>query len=257
MNLTCLMIATNLESQLSIFERSIASVNKFIFKRKILTIDVFNNGFDLSYFDKYPDWDIISGKTTGLINNMLRGLDQIDSGLIFYCEDHNLVTAIPKDIGTLSWVCYNTHIVPNCKKARAKLPKKKYEYGLAYINDKHNYIKYGQDIFLIKNASLKDEYYLNTPVIITDVKILKALLTYGIKHYKNIPQETGLTNAWFDLGYDKQYNVGIYVKDIKFPLSFDMLNQCANIRCRYNDTTMEHVGVVDYSKKPKGKNCFF
>ena len=96
------MLTTNLNDRCSLVENTIESLNgcEDIFDEKLMSVDVFNNGVDLSWFDKYNnDW-VIHHKNKdshrSMILNQQNLLKHANNDVIFYMEDDIIINDVPQ-----------------------------------------------------------------------------------------------------------------------------------------------------------------
>lgn len=280
MSISCLMITTNKPERFAMLEKAIMSIEENArcdFKEKVLSVD-WLNGYDpsLEHFKKYQDlgWIVIGGWCTGhraMINNITRGLSEVTSAFLFYCEDHVIIKSVP-ELVTLDvlfnilpmnggWINYNTHIVEeNLLNVSDFVQKEdKGNYKIKYINAKDNYVVCRDEAFLKKSRSIADEYYLNFPAAITLTEIFRSLLSYGVQHYHDVGIEIGFTRAWMAL-YPK-HDVFIYVKNKPSRrITFKQLHKLAQMKFRNNDPKMLHESLFEHPKLPgedRLKNNFF
>lgn len=260
MNISTLLITTNHTNRQHLFKNTINSLEKAgisnISNEKIISIDIFEEyPFDIHLYDEYKNngWTIIADKCTGyrgMINNINRGLQKCTNELIFYSEDDVIINKIPKNINTIfsyitrnnkhiGFICYNTHIheytfqPPNIIKEQ-------------YIHNLNNYITIAEEVFLLKDEIIKDEYYLNFPVAIYRRNLYEKILNYSINNYKNIGLEPGLSKAWFELGINNEYDVCVYLKNELHDISnitYTELHKNANMNFRDNDINLRHPSI--------------
>lgn len=243
MKTACLMLVTNIPSRLPLVEKNIASIEKAngngFLDCKVLSIDLFEkHPKDLKPFQKYEalGWKLVTGMCTGhrgMLNNMIRGLHNTPrSDFLFYVEDDVLIDRLPGRNcleglreANLGFICLNTHINGLDKpydKAREQ-----------FINDKQNYKRFGNDLFLVKKPCLRDEYYLNFPSAIIRDELFRQLIEYAANNCSRVGIEPGLTRSWFALGLDQKYDVGVFVKPdtlSHLPLNFDKFHHMANMQ---------------------------
>jgi len=268
MKLSCCIITTNVKNRLILLDDTINSINNLIniFHEKILSIDVFNNIeeiADLNVFNKYyNDWNIYTKNKEpygSMILNQQNVLNKSNNEIIFYSEDDIIINKIPQ-LDTIDklfnyklingkfvgFISFNNHVWINFNEN----PK----HIIDYINNPSNYILVNNDLFLIKNNVIKDKYYLNFPVSIFNKNIILFLHKYAMNNCKGLTIEAGLTKAWFDLGYNNDYEVLIYVKnkildDINAGKKITVLDfyNYANIDFWNNNINLRHPSVVGRS----------
>lgn len=242
MDVSCLMLATNVPDRMRLVERNIASIeaaNNGLLGTKILSIDILDqHPKDMSVFRKYENlgWRLVVGKCSGrrgMLNNILRGLGNVPaSDFIFYVEDDILIDRLPTkrslkcaDEFGLGFICFNTHI--HC------LDKPRSPFKEAFINDKKNYKSLGGELFLVKQPQLKDEYYLNFPSAIVKHNVFTTLFNHASKRCSGIGLEPGMTETWFSIGLSQKYGVGVYVKPdtlSHIPMGLDAFYHMANMQ---------------------------
>lgn len=273
MKTAALFLTTTLPNRLRLVHEALISFQNCIetctdhFSKKIISVDIFPGQENiLPFFDFYKEkynWTIVSGPCSGyrgMINNIKRGLSQIDDSydFVFYFEDDIEITSIPLtstfnkliDYKTtnnklLAFICYNTHI-HTFQELGESAEKHK------YINSSENYFEfndlYDSDCFLLKNEKiLKDEYYINFPVSIFRPSIYKQLLDFACTKYKDIGLEPGLSNAWFDMKFNEKYDIAIYVKnetlDYIGQLDFELMYYFACMQFWNNNVDFRHPSI--------------
>ena len=260
MKISVLLVTTDLPERLHLLDAAIASIdrNDHGFGQKVLSIDFIANepSDDLvnKLFGKYKDlgWEMVFGRCSGhqgMANNIKRGLGVVNGDIIFYSEDDIVVNRIPASIeeifsaGVLGkpigYVCYNTHVHDLANPLTAG-PK------IGFINNVSNYIQIGGEMFFVKSEKIRDQYYLNAPVMITRTDIFRQLLSYATKSCLGMGMEPALTKAWFDLGYGMIHSVLIYVKPDIFsamPLDIDKFYHQANMQFWNNTPALRHQSI--------------
>ena len=261
MKISCCLICTNLFNRYQLLDDTIKSLEKHenIFNEKIMSIDVFD-GVDLKWFEQYKSgWDI-KYKNKSLYKSMILNqqnvLNSAENDIVFYFEDDIIINKLPqlntidklfnnnlvnnKPVGFIS---YNNHVWFDFNQN----PK----HIIDFISNPDNYISINGDLFLIKNKSIKDKYYLNFPVSIFNRDVMLLLHKYAMNHCNGLTIEAGLTKAWFDLKYDEIYEVLIYVKneildDIRVGKEISVLDfyNYANMNFWNNDINLRHPSVV-------------
>jgi hypothetical protein len=252
------MITTNIEERYPLLQNAIASVercDKGVLDQKVLSVDIMKgSSYNSSDFQQFVDsgWLLVEGDCSGysgMANNISRGLSRIDGDLLFYCEDDIVVNRIPSrenlerlfsGSNPLGFIVYNTH-------ACAPWITEGLQPKLDYINDKVNYLQRGDDLFLIKGESIRDEYWICFPVAIMETDNYRSCLAHAKMSCGKMGMEPGMTKAWLALGFDK-YPAAVYVqKNIfdSFPLNFQKLHDNANMRFWNNDVTLRHSSIND------------
>ena len=176
MKIDCCMITTNLQNRLSLVENTVNSLTKLEdrFSRKIMSVDVFPDGASMDWFERFQEsgWTVLSKKVDpkkSMILNQRNVITNATSDVILYTEDDILINNLPKlttiqklfnekiiDGKRVGFICFNNHVFIKFNEN----PK----HITDFINDLGNYITIDGDVFLIKNETLKDRYYLNFPV---------------------------------------------------------------------------------------------
>ncbi len=262
MKVSCLMITTTTPSRLHLLDNTINSIeqcNIDFIDSKTLSVDVMPKyPIDISYFKKFEKlgWNLAIGACSGhrgMLNNIIRGLQNINtSDYIYYCEDDVIITRLPKkssfEIFTnnktknnknIGYACFNTHIL--------SLDKEIIPARLNFINDLKNYQKFGDELFLIKDENiLRDEYFLNFPSAIVNSNLFIELINYSKNKCKGIGIEPGLTQSWFDLKFNEQFDVATYVKPqtiTKLPIDLNKFYHMANMQFWNNDVNLRHPSI--------------
>jgi hypothetical protein len=259
MSTALLLLATDTPNRLDLLDNALMSIEhqKYPFQEKVLSVDLMDKDAPNSsvqvILDKYEErnWKVVFGRCSGhrgMLNNILRGLSRISGDYLLYSEDDIVVNRIPYDISCIfreskiGYICYNTHIHDLGIPVGSE-PK------LAFINNQNNYRVIGNgDLFLIKGLVLKDNYYLNLPVMISKTEIFKKLLEYASSHCQSLGMEPALTKAWFDLGFDKTHDVAVYVKPTTMrdiPHTLDSFYHQANMNFWNNDPSLRHPSIND------------
>jgi len=230
----------------------------------VMSVDVFGGGegVDLNWFEKYGDWNIFyknKDHYRSMILNQQNVLKKASNDIIFYSEDDIVINNIPqldtidklfngnlvngKPVG---FVSYNNHVWIDFNQN----PK----HVIDFITNPDNYISINGDLFLVKNMSIKDRYYLNFPVSVFNRDVLLSLHEYAMKNCRGLTVEAGLTKAWFDLKYNDKYEVLIYVKneilnDIHAGKEITVLDfyKYANMNFWNNDKNLRHPSVAGRS----------
>lgn len=267
MKISCCTITTNLTKRCSLLDNMIGSLYECenIFTEKIMSVDVFSGGgcVDLKWFERFNDnWNVVyknSDIRRSMILNQQNALKKATNDVIFYTEDDIVINNIPqldtinklfngnlvngKPVGFIS---YNNHVWSDFNQN----PK----HIIDFITNPDNYISINGDLFLIKNMTIKDRYYLNFPVSIFNKGIVLSLHEYAMNHCNGLTVETGLTKAWFNLKYDEQYEVLIYVKneildDIRAGKKITVLDfyNYANMSFWNNDVNLRHEAIGNRS----------
>ena len=226
-----------------------------------MSVDVFDNEESLDWFNKYKKagWKVLSKKIDpekSMILNQRNAISNANTDVVLYTEDDILVNKLPKlttiqklfKQNTLNgkrtgFVCFNNHIWSKFKEN----PK----HIIDYIHNLDNYITIDGDVFLIKNKTVKDNFYLNFPVALTTKKLFLELQNYALENYTRLGVEQGMTKAWFDMGKDKEIAVAISLKneiltDIKSGKHItvqDFFNY-ANINFWGNDASLRHQPIA-------------
>lgn len=265
MKISCLMITTNVPDRLHLLDntlRSVEACNNGLLDGKTLSIDIMPEyKFDLDYFKQYErmGWTLVTGGCSGyrgMLNNMIRGLNNVNPcDYIYYVEDDVVITRLPSrdtfdSIATtpthhnkmLGYSCLSTHIL--------SLDEPPQPERQAFINNKANYQFWGEELFLVKEEVLMDKYYLNFPSAFIKDSLFRSMISYASKKFKGIGMEPGLTKAWFDLGLNKAYDVGIYVKPEtlnQLPMDLNMFFHMANMRFWNNDEGLRHPSINNRS----------
>jgi hypothetical protein len=258
MKVSCLMITTNVVSRLHLLDNAIKSVERCsgdLIDNKVLSIDMMpNQKCDLNHFKQYEQlgWTLVSGRCSGhrgMLNNMIRGLQNTElSDYIYYVEDDVVITRLPnrQSFGCLAYgqtsnakpigfACFNTHV--NADKGK-----------IGFINNKANYQFFGDELFLIKNEQIRDEYYLNFPSAFIKDGLFREMVVYAADHCEGLGMEPGLTKAWFDLQLYNRYDVATYVRPDTLdhlPLDFDKFYHMANMQFWNNDVNLRHPSIND------------
>ena len=200
-------------------ENTIDSLNKCddIFDEKIMSVDTFPGGLKLDWFSKYEkDWLIyhkMKDDRRSMILNHQNAISKVKNLVTFYTEDDIIINKVPKPDTidklfierSVGFVSYNNHVWFNFKQNPPHI--------INFISNPDNYITVNGETFLVKNSTIQDQFYLNFPVAIFRTDVMKKLHDYAMVHCQGKTIESGLTQAWFDLGYDKKYKVLIYLKD--------------------------------------------
>lgn len=262
MKISCCMLTTNLTDRCSLVENTIESLNgcEDIFDEKLMSVDVFNGGVDLSWFDKYNDeWSIHhknKDSHRSMILNQQNLLKHANNNVIFYMEDDIIINDVPQQNTVhllfnseiikekpVGFVSYNNHVWINFNEN----PK----HIIDFINNPDNYVTINGDVFLIKTSVIRDRYYLNFPVSLLRKDVHLELHRHAMNYSRGLTIEAGLTKAWFDLGYDKKYEVLIYLKneildDIKAGKIISVLDfyNYAKMNFWNNDTSLRHPSVA-------------
>ena len=232
MTFGCMLITTNVSRRIKYITNAINSIDLcgVKFDQKILSVDMFEDGKSKSFFDKFKGWEIVFGKANGMINNQSRGLRLVNTDYMLYSEDKVIVEKIPskevidKMLRVFSYVCFNMHMCENfCEPPQEVID---------YINDKKNYIYIQDELFLIKNSSLADNYFLNFPVSISKTEVFKTIHAQAVKNYPNLATEVSMTKVWLDK-FRHLGNVGIYTRNdtlIKIPMNLMDLFYQSNMK---------------------------
>lgn len=262
MNISCLMITTNVPRRLHLLDQNIQSIeraNKGLLGKKVLSIDLLpQHSQDIGVFKKYEvmGWELVYGKCSGhrgMLNNILRGLKKLPpTDYIFYVEDDIVIDRLPTKESLdgfksekIGFVCYGARLVvlkgPSAPK---QIPEKTKQF----INQKENYKQFGDDLYLIKKDFLRDNYYLNFPAAIAKDDVFRSIMNHAAKNCSGIGMELGLTKSWFDMGLNKQYDVAIYVRPDTFdhlPMSLQEFYQMANMQYWHNNESFRHESIND------------
>ena len=106
------MITTNVLNRRSLLKNTIESLNKCenIFDEKVMSVDVFKDGFDLDWFEKYgEEWTVHSKEKESfrsMILNQENVLRRASNDVIFYVEDDIVINNIPqKDTIDKLFIC--------------------------------------------------------------------------------------------------------------------------------------------------------
>jgi hypothetical protein len=249
MKVAAIVLTTNLKDRLALLDATINSIelcNTDLFDDKIISVDIFNNGCDIGYFDKFVNlgWRIVSGAASGIrgmAENQLRGLHATDADWIFYSEDDIIINKIPskKTLNTLSsrgigYICFNTHLPDN---------------SADYCRDCSKYINIGDDLFFIKDVSIVDDYFLNFPVAILKRADFISMHAYSKLHCRGVGIEIAMTKSWIATGLIKCSTVVTYLKielfnDIlsgKIPQM--PLHNFAQMKFFNNDPSLRHPSI--------------
>lgn len=258
------MITTNLSNRCSLLENTIKSINNCdnIFSEKILSVDVFQNTECVSntWFDKFKnDWSVYfknKSMRNSMILNQQNSIKNANNDIIMYSEDDIIVNKIPKldtidklfnsnfvNDKQVGFICYNNHVWVNFNEN----PK----HIIDFINNVDNYIIINDDVFLVKNKMIRDNYYLNFPVSITRKKLFLDIQNHCFSgSYRGKGVETAMSNAWFEMAMDKKYEVLIYLKneiidDIKSGKKISVLDfyNYANMNFWNNDINLRHKSI--------------
>ncbi len=289
----CLMITTNIPSRRLLQERAVQSVedtSEGLFNKKIMAVDVMEGiPFDpmeepwVSYIRK--GWGVTAGPCNGhraMAYNQLRGLAEIKSEYLVYCEDHMKIDCLPRTpddfihcLNTpiagrgkkIGYVCFNSHIIEEnlegVDETVVQLPKDENGLRIKYINNPDNYARFCGNYFLIKGPAILDEYYLNFPVCMVRTQDFRTMLSYAMYHYNGIGIEVGFTKAWFDTGLDLAYEVAAYTQldpYTEMPITFSDFHMRGTCRYRNNDLESWHDSVSKHTDLPKAQdhwNHFF
>ena len=261
MGMSCLLITTNSRARMGLVRNAIASLDRCdagnVFQEKVISVDILRDGtLPMAFFEQFRDshWQVITGRCAGrrgMAENQLRGMAHLRSELVLYCEDDVLVTRIPaapaaayleEMITTpgkrMGFVCYNTHI----HDALDQAPPER----LLFINDPTNYRPAMEELFLVKTPILKDDYYLNFPVAIARRDLFLQMHKYARTHCAQRPVEVAMTESWFGMGLDQDYDVLVYVKPnvrTRLPLTLRQFHDEANIRFWNNDASLRHPSI--------------
>lgn len=169
--------------------------------------------------------------------NQRRGMNAMRTDWVLYTEDDIVLHRFfdPSLLDPPRFVVFNTHVNESPSTA------------LEYLNNPQHYIKIGSEMFLCKDASLKDRYFLNFPVACGKREWFLALQEYAQEHCQGLGVEPAMTKAWFDLGFT--YDVLISVKpDVLTRLPFSSVEDFhkeANMSFWNNDSTLRHPSIND------------
>jgi hypothetical protein len=280
----CLVITTNLPHRLQrtvALLESIENADRYLLDNKVLSIDLQPDieGCEdqLRSMFEPKGWLVVQAPCTGeraMLNNIQRGLMHITEDTLLYCEDHIIIDRLPSknslwqfmDLEEIGWINFNTHIhQENLLGIEGFVEPPGKEGKLGYVNSlgssdgmpRWYHTDEGEE-FLIKETCIRDEYFLNFPAAIAPRKVFTELMAYGMQYYSGVGIEIGFTKAWFDLGFDKIYQVAIYTKPgtiDKLPFdTFSQLHENACIRFRNNDSTMLHDSIVAHQTMPAEKD---
>ena len=257
------MITTNTKNRLYLVDQTCSSMNKCAanwFDEKVMSVDLFKNGVSLDHFSKFKNdgWQLVSKQAVApksMILNQRNAVEKANNDLILYSEDDIIINKLPsketldvlfntksirdKKVG---YICYNTHIYSSYM-TEENLERTE------FINDSNNYVMFGDDVFLIKTETLKDNYYINFPVAFTNKDLFLDLQSYALVNFKG-GVESGMTYAWFQKEYNKTYEVLIYVqKDIfnristGHKITINDFIYGANINFWNNDKSLQHPAI--------------
>jgi len=269
MKISCCMILTNIPQRAQLVENTIDSLDdcEKIFDERIMSVDVFNGGLEAEWFNRYKNnWSVyFKGKSPSksMILNHQNVVQKSSNNVIFYTEDDIVINKTPK-LDTIEqlfngavingkpvgFISYNNHVWIQFKENP--------QHIIDFISNPDNYITINGDTFLIKTEMIKDRYYLNFPVSIFTRDVMLKLHEHAMINCTNTTIEEGLTKAWFDLGYDKKYEVLIYVKneildDIRAGKKLTVIDfyNYAQMNFWNNDTKLRHPSI------PGGNNVSF
>jgi hypothetical protein len=267
-----MLLTTNLRWRFNLLEiaaNSIDAYHSHLFDQKVMTVDCFEKGEFLDSPDIAPDcwfdrfrvrgWEVVAGKCcgqAGMANNVRRGLKKVKNPYLFYMEDDIFIDSVPDNIDgifrhpdlSIGYICYNTHVYDiGAETDESKL------VGLApekfrFINNEDNYYDFDGTHLLIKGPIIRDQYYLNCPVTITHTELMGELVRYAMKNCTGLGWEPGLTKSWFDHGYDKNWEVAIYVQPDtvdSLPISFLGLHKKAQMQFWNNNVKYRHGSIND------------
>lgn len=256
MNISCCMITTNLPERSSLMENTIDSLNKCdnIFAEKVMSVDTFPKGLSLDWFDKYlNEWSIyhkMKDSHKSMILNHRNAISKAKNDVVFYTEDDILINKVPKPETleilfnelSVGYISYNNHVWFNFRENPPHI--------IEFISNPDNYLTINGETFLVKKPMIRDNFYLNFPVAFFRKEVMMKLHEYAMKNCIGMTIEVGLTQAWFALGYDKKFEVLIYLKndvlnDIKEgkPLTVIDYYNYAQMNFWNNDTNLRHPSV--------------
>jgi len=211
---------------------------------KILSVDMFaNQGRSKEYYAKYVarGWKVIfgvAGSRRSLADNHLRGVSEAENDWVLTCEDDTLIRKIPskeefeflvsKDLGVLT---YNADIIQDSDIVLSTY----------HINNKNNYLVWGDDCFLVKNQDIRNMWLLNFPAVIIRKTHMLQLHTIA-KTISRVAFEAAMTIAWKQLNPKKEImmflNSAVLQNEI---INQDMLCKNAHLFYCNNDTSLKHV----------------
>lgn len=268
MKISCCMILTNLTQRSQLVKNTIDSLHKCenIFDEKIMSVDRFPGGDNLWFSQYVGEWDILfkeKSLSKSMILNHQNVVKKSSNNVVFYMEDDIIINKLPRQEtieklfdGTevngkpVGFISFNNHVWIQFKENPPHI--------IDFISNPDNYITVNGDTFLVKSEIIKDRFYLNFPVAFFRKDVMLKLHEYAMVNCRRTTIEDGLTKAWFDLGYDKEYESLIYVKneilnDIRAGKKITVLDfyNYAQMNFWNNDTTLRHPSV------PGGNNVVY
>lgn len=253
------MISTNVPTRLNLTKACIASVEKQNdkFNQKIISVDMFPDGVSINWFNQFQKigWRVLSKKVApkgSIILNQRNVVSNANADIVLYTEDDILINKLPKlttihklfnekivNGKRIGFISFNNHVW-------SKFTQKP-KHIIDFIHNLENYITIDGDVFLIKNEIIRDKYYLNFPCSLTTKKLFLELQDYASINKTGYSGEYAMTEAWFEIGKNKEYEILISLKpeiidDIKSGKQITVLDfyNYANINFWNNDVTLRH-----------------
>jgi len=221
----CVLIGTSLEKRLKVLKDTAKSlsINSDRFNKMFLSIDDFGNGFDATPFEELG-FEVLVHPRVGMVENKFVAMRLSRADWIFYCEDDVEVKQLPDllELTRLSFddrKCGMITLWPGSFGAS--------QFHTQITKDLHTPSRYkdveGDLVVFDVNENCRNHVYICFPTALFRKDIIEECYTYILKNYPVTQIETGYTRAWFDLGLNNKYFLGLLLKD---PRGIDNLAYC-------------------------------
>lgn len=223
MKYSCLIIGTTLSHRVDKLIETMISIDKenFDFESKFLSIDDFGENLSdkIKTYSNNNNWSIIVGEKKGMVNNQIRGLNNIKTEWVLYCEDDVLVEKLPSneqlkklhdkinDVGIVSLT------------GGGYRPDKEV---LDNIVNPDNHVIVGNDeTFWFRDPKHNNGWFFEFPILFVKTDIFNNCINESLNNFKGIQIEQSYTKSYFNLGYHEKYKRYSWVKNLNNHLDFN------------------------------------
>lgn len=184
------------------------------FKQKVITIDEGRDKLPKQWIRNYEErgWTVTMAPGNGMVQNVRNGLKEIKEDWVFYVEDDVLIHKVPtkeqfarmvqqKDGERAPGIISYTYVGYQFK----HISNERLRQSTA---DPEQFRQIDDYLFWVRDDSMNYGYTVEFPVTFFKTELMRRCLDCATTTYKSKFIESGMTAAWFKLGFNGRYFKG-------------------------------------------------
>ena len=188
-----------------------------IFDEKVAAVDIYRSGDRSPLLDVWLanyKWEEIRKplrKSMEAQKDLIQYLNHHLCNWIFYCEDDVVIRELPTR-KQLEWMIsqkFGNRKVGMISFMHGGFSRNEHdkEKHTKWLREASNYrdVESSTSCLWLRSDDLRDAHFFEFPVTIVRTDLFLQCNKLATEKYKGVHSETALTNAWFDLGFDKEF----------------------------------------------------